>query len=84
MVAFDYEIANINVSVNDNASATAEIQGEPETSAFAWYYDSFPFVCVTILSDCSDIVGGETAIRTPSGEVKMIRGPEMVSLKAEC
>ena len=81
MVAFDYEIANINISVNDDASATTEIQGEPETSAFAWHYDSFPFVCVTMLSDCSDMVGGETAIRTSSGEIKKIRGPSMVSLK---
>ncbi|GKZ67836.1 hypothetical protein AnigIFM50267_002388 [Aspergillus niger] len=77
VVAFDYEIANINISVNDDSSTTAEITSEPETSAFAWHYDSFPFVCVTMLSDCSNMVGGETAIRTPSGEIKKIRGPAM-------
>ena len=49
--------------------------------AFAWHYDSFPFVCVTMLSDCAGMVGGETAIRMPSGEVKKIRGPTMVCQK---
>ncbi|KAL4897263.1 hypothetical protein BDV59DRAFT_198668 [Aspergillus ambiguus] len=77
VVAFDYEIANINISVNDNSSTIGKAQEKPETSAFAWHYDSFPFVCVTMLSDCSDMVGGETAIRTPSGEIKKIRGPGM-------
>lgn len=78
--AFDYEIANINISVNQDPSANAKIPGtqETSTSAFAWHYDSFPFVCVTMLSDCSEMIGGETAIRTPSGEIKKIRGPAMV------
>ena len=31
-----------------------------------------------MLSDCAGMVGGETAIRMPSGEVKKIRGPTMV------
>lgn len=76
--AFDYEIANINISVNQDPSANAKIPEKQEASAFAWHYDSFPFVCVTMLSDCSEMIGGETAIRTPSGEVKKIRGPAMV------
>lgn len=49
-----------------------------ETSAVAWHYDSFPFVCVTMVSDCTDMVGGETAIKLPSGEVRKVRGPAMV------
>ncbi|PWY87953.1 hypothetical protein BO94DRAFT_59491 [Aspergillus sclerotioniger CBS 115572] len=71
---FDYEIANINSSVNDE---NKDGHSDGETSAFAWHYDSFAFVCVTMLSDCTDMIGGETAIRTPSGEVKKIRGPSM-------
>jgi hypothetical protein len=43
--------------------------------AFAWHYDSFPFVCVTMLSDCSNMIGGETAIRLPNGSIKKVRGP---------
>lgn len=75
--AFDYEIANVNISVNQ-PSADGQAPGKGDTSAFAWHYDSFPFVCVTMLSDCSEMVGGETAIRTPSGDIKKIRGPTMV------
>ena len=78
--AFDYEIANINISVNEDSSEIASTE-EPETSAFAWHYDSFPFVCVTMLSDCSEMIGGETAIRTPAGDIKKIRGPAMVSFQ---
>lgn len=51
---------------------------KPSENAVAWHYDSFPFVCVMMLSDCTDMVGGETAVRKPSGEVMKIRGPAMV------
>lgn len=79
--AFDYEIANINISINNQTtviSPSGKAQSEEPTSAFAWHFDSFPFVCVTMISDCSEMVGGETAIRTPSGDVRKIRGPAMV------
>ncbi len=46
--------------------------------AFAWHYDSYPFVCVTMLSDCTDMIGGETAIKMPSGDIMKVRGPAMV------
>jgi len=75
--AFDFEVANINISINDqNAPVLAD--GE-ETSAVAWHYDSFPFVCVTMAADCTGMVGGETAIKLPSGEIRKVRGPAMVS-----
>lgn len=48
------------------------------TSAVAWHYDSFPFVCVTMLSDCTGMVGGETALRMPNGNIMKVRGPAMV------
>ncbi|CAG7932449.1 unnamed protein product [Penicillium olsonii] len=77
VVAWDYEIANINISVSEESSGSVSTEGKLDTSAFAWHYDSFPFVCVTMLSDCTNMIGGETAIRTPSGEIKKIRGPAM-------
>ena len=43
-----------------------------------WHTDSYPFVCVTMLSDCTNMIGGETALRTGDGEIVKIRGPEMV------
>ncbi|KAL4973057.1 hypothetical protein BDW66DRAFT_162377 [Aspergillus desertorum] len=52
--SFDFEIANINISVRDG---------------------NLPFVCVTMLSDCTGMVGGETALRTPSRDIMKVRGP---------
>ncbi|KAL2829457.1 hypothetical protein BDW59DRAFT_178429 [Aspergillus cavernicola] len=84
--AYDYEIANINIAIKDDET---EPETETETErhatlveddtvpAFAWHYDSFPFVCVTMLSDCTGMVGGETAIKLPSGDIKKVRGPAM-------
>lgn len=89
-VSFDYEIANINISVSDEGETAKPIiqngtkSSGDDTSAFAWHYDSFPFVCVTMISDCSEMVGGETAIRTPSGEIKKMRGPAMVRFQTLC
>lgn len=86
--ALDYEIANINIAVKDdpidnsvngtNTNGGPVKPAENDTPAFAWHYDSFPFVCVTMLSDCTGMVGGETAINLPSGEIKKVRGPAMV------
>ncbi|KAI3328857.1 hypothetical protein HD806DRAFT_480924 [Xylariaceae sp. AK1471] len=42
-----------------------------------WHTDSYPFVCVTMLSDCTDMIGGETAIRTGNGDIMKVRGPQM-------
>lgn len=45
-----------------------------------WHTDSYPFVCVTMLSDCTDMVGGETALKTGDGDIMKVRGPQMVSI----
>ena len=34
-----------------------------------------PFVCVLMMSDCTNMVGGETALLTAHGEVIRVRGP---------
>lgn len=44
-----------------------------------WHTDSYPFVCVTMLSDCTNMIGGETALRKGDGEVIKVRGPQRVS-----
>ncbi|KAK5941771.1 hypothetical protein PMZ80_005722 [Knufia obscura] len=85
--AWPFDTANINISVNtetDNVEITSTPQqdnGKPkeeeEMSAFGWHYDSVPFVCVTMLSDCTNMVGGETMIRTGRGEHMKMRGPTM-------
>lgn len=82
----DFEIANINITWNGQtrtitpaSAATKDPLANPE-SAVAWHFDSMPFVCVVMLSDCTDMVGGETALKLPNGEIKKVRGPSMVSI----
>lgn len=65
-------MADQTVEIAQNTQFTSEL------SSVAWHYDSFPFVCVTMLSDCTGMVGGETALRTATGEVMKVRGPAMV------
>ncbi|KAE8377134.1 hypothetical protein BDV26DRAFT_305073 [Aspergillus bertholletiae] len=76
----DFEIANINISINNNTTQIVpeqQVTSNDELPAVAWHYDSFPFVCVTMLSDCTGMVGGETALRTSSGDIMKVRGPAM-------
>jgi hypothetical protein len=72
--AFDYEIGNINVIVDDGAN---ESRGRGDGLGFSWHYGSFPFVCVAMLSDCSQMICGETAVRTSAGDIIKVRGPNM-------
>ncbi|KAB8221923.1 hypothetical protein BDV33DRAFT_190023 [Aspergillus novoparasiticus] len=75
----DFEIGNVNISFGDGTTTTwnPTMDGDG-TSAVAWRYDSFPFVCVTMLSDCTAMVGGETAPRRPDGCIMTVRSPAMV------
>lgn len=76
--SMNYEIAAINISVNDQTTTVMKAEDD-DLPAFAWHRDSYPFVCVTMLSDCTGMVGGETALKTASGEIMKVRGPAMVS-----
>lgn len=80
----DFDIANINITWNGQTKQIYQNPSEEPlgdgVSAVAWHYDSFPFVCVVMLSDCTDMVGGETALKLPSGEIRKVRGPSMVGL----
>ncbi|KAI5783557.1 hypothetical protein EDC01DRAFT_663554 [Geopyxis carbonaria] len=69
----DYEIGHVNISVSDPGSTNS---APPVVN---WHCDSYPFVCVLMLSDASSMVGGETALRTGTGEIKKVRGPQMGS-----
>lgn len=50
---------------------------EDEKPVVGWHTDSYPFVCVLMLSDCKGMVGGETALRSASGDILKVRGPQM-------
>ncbi|OTA93849.1 hypothetical protein M434DRAFT_72360 [Hypoxylon sp. CO27-5] len=67
---------------NDRAQYEADegIAGcpwEDDKPIVDWHTDSYPFVCVTMLSDCTTMIGGETALRTGTGEIMKVRGPQM-------
>ena len=51
---------------------------EDDKPIVGWHKDSYPFVCVLMLSDCTNMIGGETAMRTGTGGVMKVRGPQMV------
>ncbi|PYH79803.1 hypothetical protein BO82DRAFT_287824 [Aspergillus uvarum CBS 121591] len=81
--AMDVDVGHVNVSVNDPVVESTKSRSTDDTDddsapAFAWHHDSYPFVCVTMLSDCEGMVGGETAVKTANGEVLKFRGPLMV------
>ncbi|KAK4945565.1 hypothetical protein LTR10_015184 [Elasticomyces elasticus] len=88
-VGMDIDIGHVNVSINDDTktpnSQTDVVpeKNDDDTPAFAWHYDSYPFVVVTMLSGCTDMKGGETALRTASGEIMKVRGATMVSRHAD-
>lgn len=78
--AIYHDIGSLNVSVGDQTMNPTKEKSSAldELSSVAWHYDSFSFVCVTMLSDCTGMVGGETALRTATGEIMKVRGPTMV------
>jgi len=77
----DYEIGNLNISVQDEGQDKAKVEGQSDKDIpiTNWHNDSYPFVCVSMMSDASEMVGGETALRNGAGEIIKVRGPHMVS-----
>ncbi|KAI9718332.1 MAG: hypothetical protein M1828_006734 [Chrysothrix sp. TS-e1954] len=49
---------------------------EDDKPVVGWHTDSYPFVCVLMLSDCESMIGGETALRTANGDILKVRGPQ--------
>ncbi|GAB7361493.1 hypothetical protein MBLNU230_g1549t1 [Neophaeotheca triangularis] len=85
--AMPYDMGHTNISINSTGGEEKDsiAPGEQTAtnssgyceSAFGWHTDSYPFVVVTMLSDCEGMVGGETAIRTGNGTPMKARGPRL-------
>ena len=84
----DYEIGHINLSSPVSAKQDVQANQESASGSLAdsqeeakpivdWHTDSYPFVVVTMLSDCTDMVGGETVLRKGDGGTLKVRGPQM-------
>lgn len=50
--------------------------GDDMPAIVGWHYDSYPFVCVLMLSDTSRMVGGETYLRMGDKKVACVLGPQ--------
>ena len=61
----EYDSRDVNLEDDDEAIV-------------GWHRDSYPFVCVLMMSDTTGMIGGETALRTGNGEIKKVRGPQKV------
>ncbi|KAI9893967.1 MAG: hypothetical protein M1814_004737 [Vezdaea aestivalis] len=83
----NYELGHVNISVKTEEEQKAEIQkyqeaildqgyNESRDPVVDWHNDSYPFVCVIMLSDARDMIGGETALCTGTGEIVKVRGPQ--------
>ena len=70
--------AFVDKKLTEDDEGIAGCPWEDDKPIVDWHTDSYPFVCVTMLSDCTNMIGGETALRTGDGEVVKVRGPEMV------
>ncbi|ORX96060.1 hypothetical protein BCR34DRAFT_498011 [Clohesyomyces aquaticus] len=72
------EVVTINKQKRffDEDEGIAGCPWEDDKPIVGWHTDSYPFVCVLMLSDCTNMVGGETALRTANGEVMKVRGPQ--------
>ncbi|PYH73857.1 uncharacterized protein BO88DRAFT_432208 [Aspergillus vadensis CBS 113365] len=84
----DFELGHVNISGHSeeekhDAPNKAGVLGKAiavkpsdDDAIVDWHTDSYPFVCVTMLSDCTNMIGGETALRTGNGEIVKVRGPQ--------
>lgn len=53
--------------------------GDSADNVVSWHNDSYPFVCVLMLSDVSEMIGGETALKCGDGRIVKARGPSVGS-----
>ncbi|EEP79939.1 conserved hypothetical protein [Uncinocarpus reesii 1704] len=83
----DWEIGHINISIQseeqknkglvDAAKKAQDGDEEEQMPIVDWHTDSYPFVCVLMLSDCTSMIGGETALRKGDRSILKVRGPQM-------
>lgn len=94
-VIMDYEIAHVNMGLKSKEDVATESEvimaartralsgesdGEDIPAIVGWHRDSYPFVCVLMLSDTSEMIGGETSLRLggdKKGKVVSIEGPKL-------
>lgn len=53
-------------------------EAEKAKPVVPWHRDSYPFVCVVMLSDTSSMTDGETEMQKGDGSTVKVRSPNMV------
>ncbi|CAG8973396.1 hypothetical protein HYALB_00000159 [Hymenoscyphus albidus] len=74
----DYEIGHVNMSLpgkKNDYDDKLMISEEDDEPIVGWHRDSYPFVCVLMMSDTTGMIGGETALRAGNGDIMKVRGP---------
>ncbi|KAK5455977.1 hypothetical protein LTS15_005296 [Exophiala xenobiotica] len=66
---------NIFAPLEEDGALATETEGKALVSA--WHNDSYPWVCVLMLSDPVGMKGGETALRTGDGSIMKVKPPGM-------
>ncbi|KAJ5726963.1 hypothetical protein N7493_005990 [Penicillium malachiteum] len=73
---------NLNVEpTTEKVELTAEERAydplKDTSTIIPWHYDSYPYVCVLMLSETEGMVGGETYIKKGDGTAKKVEGPQI-------
>lgn len=56
-----------SVKTRSEEEVEDELRSGGESALLPWHYDSYPWVCVAMVSDTTDMVGGETVIQRGDG-----------------
>lgn len=72
--ALQVDPSNERVALTDEDRAYDPLK---EASIIPWHYDSYPYVCVVMLSDTNGMVGGQTYIQTGDGRAQEVEGPQL-------
>lgn len=59
----------------DEFTSNGDATDQGKALVSAWHHDSYPWVCVLMLSDPIHMRGGETALRTGDGSIMKIKPP---------
>ncbi|KAJ5279350.1 hypothetical protein N7478_004722 [Penicillium angulare] len=77
---FDHEIAHTNIQLGPHGlDGVKDTPSKKETSkpVVPWHRDSYPFVCVVMLSDTTSMIDGETEMAKGDGSTVKVRSPTM-------
>ncbi|GME49228.1 hypothetical protein GTA08_BOTSDO10496 [Neofusicoccum parvum] len=82
--AMDYEISHTNVQLGpEGIKGFGKGKAKPKNgtgraeSIIEWHKDSHPFVCVVMLSDARNMLGGETELQGGDGRTLKVKSPQM-------